>query len=73
MATPNGDFDGNDFANNLFTDLAPLLTLFGDIGWADSVLLAMGPLGILNIIVSAIRIAGDQVPISDALIGKLYT
>jgi hypothetical protein len=25
-----GDFDGNDFANNLFSDLAPLLTLFGE-------------------------------------------
>lgn len=83
MATPDGDFDGNGFANNLFTDLAPLLTLFGEqvtkqflsmsIGWADSVILAMGPLGILTIIVGAIQVAGDQVPILHALIGRLYT
>lgn len=25
-----GEFDGSDFSNNLFSDLAPLLTLFGE-------------------------------------------
>ena len=67
---PNGssDFPGDEFANNLFSDLAPLLTLFGEqvtkqflsmsMGWADNVLLAMGPLGILTVVVSAIRVGG---------------
>jgi len=69
-AEPGGghDFPGDEFANNLFSDLAPLLTLFGEqvtkqflsmsMGWADNILLAMGPLGILTIIVSAIRVGG---------------
>jgi hypothetical protein len=61
-------FAGDEFSNNLFSDLAPLLTLFGEqvtkqflsmsMGWADNVLLAMGPLGIMTIIVSAIRVGG---------------
>jgi hypothetical protein len=73
-----GDFDGNDFANNLFSDLAPLLTLFGEqvtkqflsmsMGWADNILLAMGPLGILTIVVSAIRVGG--VPSLKAVVGR---
>ncbi|CAP62125.1 uncharacterized protein PODANS_5_20 [Podospora anserina S mat+] len=80
MDSPEGEFDGNDFANNLFSDLAPLLTLFGEqvtkqflsmsVGWADNVLLAMGPLGILTIVVSAIRVAGETVPNLKALIGR---
>ncbi|CZR48945.1 uncharacterized protein FPRO_12385 [Fusarium proliferatum ET1] len=60
---------GDDFANNLFTDLAPLIALFGErvtmqytmslaSGWAESFTLAMAPLGILTIIVSAIRVRG---------------
>jgi len=62
------EFAGDEFSNNLFSDLAPLLTLFGEqvtkqflsmsMGWADNVLLAMGPLGIMTIIVSAIRVGG---------------
>jgi hypothetical protein len=73
-----GDFDGNDFANNLFSDLAPLLTLFGEqvtkqflsmsMGWADNILLAMGPLGILTIVFSAIRVGG--VPSLKAVVGR---
>ncbi|KAG5665468.1 hypothetical protein KAF25_009593 [Fusarium avenaceum] len=61
---------GDDFANNLFTDLAPLIALFGEIvtmqymsqatGWADSFTLAMAPLGILTIVVSAIRVGGPS-------------
>ncbi|KAF9773469.1 hypothetical protein IL306_008710 [Fusarium sp. DS 682] len=64
------EFDGNDFSNNLFSDLAPLLTLFGEqvtkqflsmsMGWADNILLAMGPLGVITIVVSAIRVGGDK-------------
>jgi hypothetical protein len=78
MAPADGEFDGNDFANNLFSDLAPLLTLFGEqvtkqfmslsLGWADNLLLAMGPLGILTIVVSAIRVGG--VPRLKAIIGR---
>ncbi|RSM19072.1 hypothetical protein CDV31_001993 [Fusarium ambrosium] len=58
----------DDFANNLFTDLAPLLALFGErttmqfmsqaLGWEDCLLLAMAPLGIITILVSAIRVGG---------------
>lgn len=59
---------GGRVRNNIFSDLTPLLTLFGEkvtkqflsmsMGWADNVLLAMGPLGILTIVVSAIRVGG---------------
>ncbi|KAK4196235.1 hypothetical protein QBC40DRAFT_314022 [Triangularia verruculosa] len=66
--TSSSEFAGDEFSNNLFSDLAPLLTLFGEqvtkqflslsLGWADNVLLAMGPLGIMTIIVSAIRVGG---------------
>ncbi|KAH7084761.1 hypothetical protein BKA63DRAFT_2219 [Paraphoma chrysanthemicola] len=69
---PTGkDFGGDEFSNNLFSDLAPLLTLFGEqvtkqflsmsMGWADDVLLAMGPLGIMTVIVSTIRVGGIKV------------
>ncbi|KAK3994476.1 hypothetical protein QBC44DRAFT_236238, partial [Cladorrhinum sp. PSN332] len=71
-------FDGDDFSNNLFTDLAPLLTLFGEqvtkqflslsLSWADNVLLAMGPLGIMTVVVSAIRVGGG--PLLRALVGR---
>ncbi|KAG9498558.1 hypothetical protein J7337_009366 [Fusarium musae] len=64
------EFKGDDFSNNLFSDLAPLLTLFGEqvtkqflsmsMGWADNILLAMGPLGVITIVVSAIRVGGDK-------------
>ncbi|TGZ80114.1 hypothetical protein EX30DRAFT_320407, partial [Ascodesmis nigricans] len=60
--------DGEDFSNNLFSDLAPVLSLFGEqvakqfmagsMGWADNILFAMVPLGIITAIVSAIRIGG---------------
>ncbi|KAL2672870.1 hypothetical protein Neosp_013586 [[Neocosmospora] mangrovei] len=68
--TTSNEFEGDDFSNNLFTDLAPLLTLFGEqvtkqflsmsMGTEDDVLLAMGPLGIITIIVSAIRVGGGK-------------
>ncbi|KAH9236329.1 hypothetical protein K456DRAFT_1945541, partial [Colletotrichum gloeosporioides 23] len=66
----SNEFEGSDFSNNLFSDLAPLLTLFGErvtvqflslsMGWADNILLACGPLGIVTVIISAIRIGGGQ-------------
>lgn len=43
--------DGKDFSNNLFSDLAPILALFGEqvakqfmagsLGWSDNILFAM--------------------------------
>ncbi|KAF7554153.1 hypothetical protein G7Z17_g3123 [Cylindrodendrum hubeiense] len=61
---------GDEFSNNLFSDLAPLLALFGErvtmqfmsqsMGWADNVILAMAPLGIITAIVSAIRVGGPS-------------
>ncbi|KAF3007124.1 hypothetical protein E8E14_009391 [Neopestalotiopsis sp. 37M] len=69
---------GDDFANNLFSDLAPLLALFGErvtmqfmsqsLGWADNIILAMAPLGIITIITSAIRVGGPS--FLKALIGR---
>ena len=63
-------FPGSDFSNNIFTDLAPLLALFGDqmtkqflsmsMGWADNALTAICPVGILTVMVSAIRIGGTS-------------
>ncbi|KAJ0162681.1 hypothetical protein CTA2_4182 [Colletotrichum tanaceti] len=60
----------DDFSNNLFSDLAPLLALFGErvtmqfmsqsLGWADCVALAMAPLGVITIVVSAIRVGGPM-------------
>ncbi|KAK7420760.1 hypothetical protein QQX98_002564 [Neonectria punicea] len=60
----------DDFSNNLISDFAPLLALFGErvtmqflgqsMGWADCIILAMAPLGIITIIVSAIRVGGPS-------------
>ncbi|KAF6815506.1 ankyrin repeat protein [Colletotrichum musicola] len=60
--------DGEDFSNNLASDIAPLLALFGEklttqfmsqsTGWADCILLAVAPIGVITIIVSAIRVGG---------------
>lgn len=58
----------DDFTNNLATDLAPILALFGDavtkqylsetLTWLDSFTFAMAPLGILTAIGAVIRICG---------------
>jgi len=60
--------DWTNFINTIGTSVGPLITLFGEqatkqflslsMGWADNILLAMGPIGIITIVVSAIRIAG---------------
>ena len=62
--------DMSDFITVIGSALAPLLTLFGEqvkkqllsmsMGWADNVLLATGPIGVIIIIVSAIRIGGPR-------------
>ena len=61
-------FGADNFATNFVSDLTPLLALFGDeatkqflslsTGWDDNIMVAMGPLGILTIVVSAIRVSG---------------
>jgi hypothetical protein len=78
-ATTAASSTADDFVNNFLSDLAPLLALFGDqatkqflslcTGWADNIILAMGPLGILTIIVSAIRLS--NLKWLKALIGRL--
>ncbi|KAK6352268.1 hypothetical protein TWF730_009099 [Orbilia blumenaviensis] len=65
-----GDDAGDEFSNNLFSDLAPLLALFGEqvakqylsqsLSWLDAIIFAMAPLGIITAIVSAIRIGGPR-------------
>ncbi|RAL59452.1 hypothetical protein DID88_006825 [Monilinia fructigena] len=62
------DADGTDVTNNLFSDLGPLLALFGDtfaqqflresFTWLNHIIFAMAPLGILTAIIGAIRVAG---------------
>ena len=60
----------DSFANYLFSDLGFLLALFGDLptkqflalstGWYDNIALAVAPIGIPTILVSAIRVGGSQ-------------
>ncbi|RPA81717.1 ankyrin [Ascobolus immersus RN42] len=69
---------GDDATNDLFSDFGPLLSLFGEqvakqflatsTTWEDNILFALGPLGIVTAIVSAIRIGGP--PWLRALIGR---
>ncbi|KAI4924276.1 uncharacterized protein J4E92_007357 [Alternaria infectoria] len=76
--TLSSGFAGEEFINNLGSDLAPLLTLFGEqvtkqflsmsLGWADHILLAVGPLGIITTVVSAVRVS--NVRVLKAIIGR---
>jgi hypothetical protein len=60
----------DDFANNLATDLTPILQLFGEqvtkqylaesISILDCIIFAMAPLGVLTAIVSVIRVCGGS-------------
>ncbi|KAI8686760.1 hypothetical protein NCS56_00337100 [Fusarium sp. Ph1] len=66
----DGDDGLSDFSNDLATDLAPLLTLFGDAitkqylsestSFLDYLIFAMGPIGILTAMVSTIRVCGHS-------------
>lgn len=68
----------DDFSNNLATDLAPLLALFGEkvtmqflsesTSWLDNFIFAMAPLGVVTAVVSAIRVCGG--PGLRAFIGR---
>lgn len=70
--------DWSQFYDNLATDIAPIITLFGEqptkqflsestSGW-DALTLAILPLGVLTIVVSAIRVS--DVGILKAFIGR---
>ncbi|KAF8854007.1 hypothetical protein BDZ45DRAFT_597700, partial [Acephala macrosclerotiorum] len=62
--------DSTNFEINPLSDFAPLLTLFGDestkqflatsMGWADDILLGIAPIGIVTIVICAIRIGGNK-------------
>lgn len=68
----------DNFANNLGSDLAPLLALFGEqvttqflsesLNWMDSLLVAIAPLGIITTMVAAIRTNGS--PLLRSLVGR---
>ncbi|KAK2669046.1 hypothetical protein RAB80_014572 [Fusarium oxysporum f. sp. vasinfectum] len=62
--------DLSDFSNNLATDIGPLLALFGEsmtrqylsesTTFLDYFIFAMAPIGIITVIVSAIRVCGHS-------------
>lgn len=68
----------DNFANNLGTDLAPLLALFGEqvtkqfmsesMSSLDSFLFCLAPLGVITAMISSIRVAGS--PSLRALVGR---
>ncbi|KAJ3540951.1 hypothetical protein NM208_g4824 [Fusarium decemcellulare] len=78
LATTVTAADDAEFAFNLFSDVAPVLALFGEqfakqfmsesLTWIDHLIFAMVPLGIITAIASAIRIQGPQV--ARAFIGR---
>jgi hypothetical protein len=75
LSTPE---EWSDFADNFATDLAPLITLFGEqvtkqflsesISTIDSIIFAMAPIGIITAVVSVIRLYGR--PCFKALVGR---
>jgi hypothetical protein len=77
-APGSSNFDAGSLINGLFTDFAPLLGLFGDevtkqylatsMGWGDDILLALAPIGIMTVLVSAIRVSGY--PLMKSIIGR---
>lgn len=76
MASDNFDFGG--FSSNIISDFGPILSLFGEqvakqfmsqsMGWADHIIFAMAPLGIITALVGAIRVGGSSW--MKALIGR---
>ncbi|KAF7554857.1 hypothetical protein G7Z17_g2616 [Cylindrodendrum hubeiense] len=67
-----------DFTNNLATDLAPIIALFGEqttkqflsesTTFLDTIVFAVGPLGILTAVISCIRVAGS--PFLKSFVGR---
>jgi hypothetical protein len=74
----SAEMAADNFANNAFTDFAPLLTLFGDevtkqflatsMGITDSILLGIAPIGLMTVIISAVRVGGNR--LMKSLIGR---
>ncbi|KAL2009325.1 hypothetical protein VTN00DRAFT_7519 [Thermoascus crustaceus] len=72
------DFTNNNFANSLFNDLAPLLTLFGEqvalqflshsTSPIENFIFACAPIGLLTSVTAAIRVAGCR--LLKAVIGR---
>ncbi|KAK5988185.1 hypothetical protein PT974_12325 [Cladobotryum mycophilum] len=70
----------DDFSNNIASDLAPLISLFGEdvtkqflsgsIHMLDGVLFSIAPLGILTVIVSVIRVCGGS--LLKSLVGRSW-
>lgn len=67
--TPPANF-GESFSSSFLSNLAPLVTLFGEqvtkqsfshiTGWIDSIAFAMTPTGIFSTVVSTIRLGGNS-------------
>jgi hypothetical protein len=61
---------GEDFSNNLLSDLAPILALFGEnvaqqymsqsMSWVEDLIFAVAPLGVITAMVGAIRVGGPN-------------
>ncbi|KAK7420800.1 hypothetical protein QQX98_002604 [Neonectria punicea] len=78
LATTVAAAEDSEFAFNLFSDIAPILALFGEqfarqytsesMTWLDHFIFAMVPLGILTTITGAIRVQGPR--IARAFIGR---
>jgi hypothetical protein len=67
-AGPGTDNNAGDRLLALFGERVTTQFLSQATGWADNIILAMAPLGIITIIVSAIRVSGP--PILKAIIGR---
>ncbi|UKZ83793.1 hypothetical protein TrVFT333_011606 [Trichoderma virens FT-333] len=83
LSLPTVRADGwDDFSNNLATDLAPFLSLFGEqitkqylsesITTIDYFIFAMAPMGILTAVVSAIRVCGKLCSSTSRDVCELY-
>lgn len=67
---PVASDSGDEFSDNLISDLAPVLQLFGDeaakqfmsqsMGWSDHIIFSMAPLSVIAAVVGAIRVAGPK-------------
>ena len=78
IGLPSDGEDATDFISTIGTAVGPLLLLFGELttmqflsvsmSWADDILLAMCPIGIITIGGSTIRISGYRW--SKAIIGR---
>jgi hypothetical protein len=70
FSIPGATGSWDDFSNNLATDLAPIITLFGEqvtkqflsesTSFLDNIIFAVVPLGLLSAVVSAVRVRGNS-------------